>query len=179
MKFKNFIYYIFRIIRLSLIILSIFVFVSFFIVRPGKVDGYSMEPTYKNKEIFLVNKLIYLFTPPKRYDCIQIIKPQSKELLIKRIIGLPNDTIKIENGYIFRLDEKKNWQKIRNVFNNQKLTRTYPANRKEKTKIYEVDENSFFVLGDNRFYSTDSRHFGFVKREEIVGKIIPITHTNK
>lgn len=178
MNFTGFLYYIFRIMRLSLIIVMIFVFISFFIVRPGKVDGKSMEPTYKDREIFLVNKLGYLFFEPDRYDCIQVIKTEKKELLIKRVIGLPNDVIKIENGIVYKLDNRSNWLRLRNEFNGIELNKTFPFNNTGKAKIYYIPDDSYFVLGDNRFHSTDSRHFGFIKRDQVVGKVLPIFHSN-
>jgi len=129
-----------------------------FIGQVTVVRGASMEPTLHNNERLIANKISYRFESPKRSEII-IFKPplEIKRNYIKRIIGIPGDKIEIIKGEIY--------------LNDNKLEDNYV-----KYKSYEdipalvVPENSFFVLGDNRSNSSDSRYWGFVSRKNVVGK---------
>lgn len=160
-------------------------FLAFCIIRPFIVQAFkiptgSMRPTLLEGDLILVNKFIYgakvPFTKyklpklrePKRGDVIVFIYPEDKKKdFIKRLVGLPKDTIEIKSGTIY--------------VNNEPLLdpafRRYYYNRgdiaKEGEKIV-VPENSFFVLGDNSGSSKDSRYWGFVPEDNILGKAIVI-----
>lgn len=129
-----------------------------FIGQVTVVRGASMEPTLHNNERLIANKISYRFESPKRSEII-IFKPplEIKRNYIKRIIGLPGDKIEIIKGEIY--------------LNDNKLEDNYV-----KYKSYEdipalvVPDDSFFVLGDNRSNSSDSRYWGFVPRKNVVGK---------
>jgi len=129
-----------------------------FIGQVTVVRGASMEATLHNNERLIANKIGYRFESPQRSEII-IFKPplDTKRNYIKRVIGLPGDKIKIVNGRVY--------------LNDQELKEPYL-----KYKSYEnmpeivVPENSYFVLGDNRPNSSDSRYWGFVPRKNIVGK---------
>jgi signal peptidase I len=129
-----------------------------FIGQVTVVRGASMEPTLYNNERLIANKISYRFESPKRSEII-IFKPplEIKRNYIKRIIGIPGDKIEIIKGEIY--------------LNDNKLEENYiEYNSYEDVSAILVPDDSFFVLGDNRSNSSDSRYWGFVPRKNVVGK---------
>lgn len=155
-------------------ILTVVILIRFLIFAPGKVHGTSMEPTFYTNGLFLVNKSFYLFSEPKRYQIVQLLDPEdTNRLLIKRIIGLPGEKLKFDKGRLvvtatdgteFELDES--------YLPFDKGDRRLPYYPTEMI----VPEDSYYVMGDNRYTSRDSRAFGSVHRRYINGPIIAITH---
>lgn len=129
-----------------------------FIGQVTVVRGASMEPTLHDNERLVANKISYRFETPERGEII-IFKPplEIKRNYIKRIIGVPGDKIEITKGEIY--------------LNDKKLEEPYVKNRShEDMPPTIVPDNSFFVLGDNRPNSSDSRYWGFVPRKNVVGR---------
>ncbi len=129
-----------------------------FIGQVTVVRGASMEPTLHDRERLIANKISYRFESPERNEII-IFKPPIgiKRNYIKRIIGIPGDKIEIVNGKIY--------------VNDQVLKEPYVKYRSnENMPPTIVPADSFFVLGDNRPNSSDSRYWGFVPRKNVVGK---------
>ena len=129
-----------------------------FIGQVTVVRGASMEPTLHNNERLIANKISYRFETPERGEIIIFRPPlEIKRNYIKRIVGIPGDKIEIANGEIY--------------LNDKKLEESYVKNRSyENMPTTIVPDNSFFVLGDNRPNSSDSRYWGFVPRKNVVGK---------
>lgn len=138
-------------IVIIIIILKIFVF-NFILVK-----GDSMNPKYKNNDFMFLNKIIYSFKPIRRGEVI-VLKYRNNDL-IKRVIGLPNDKIKVENGKLY--------------INNKEVKENYINSY---TASYDFDEitlkdNEYFVMGDNRYNSYDSRNFGTIMKNDIIGRV--------
>jgi len=129
-----------------------------FIGQVTVVKGASMEPTLHNNERLIANKISYRFETPERGEIIIFRPPlEIKRNYIKRIIGIPGDKIEIANGEIY--------------LNDKKLEEPYVKNRSyENMPPTIVPDDSFFVLGDNRPNSSDSRYWGFVPRKNVVGR---------
>lgn len=126
-----------------------------------RVDGTSMVPTLQNGEFVLVNKISYLFGEVARGDIIVFHFPLNPdEDLIKRVIGLPGDQVKIENGQVF--------------VNGVMLNETYIAAAPSYANEWVVEDGTFFVLGDNRNNSSDSHSWGLLPSDKIVGKAVLI-----
>lgn len=124
-----------------------------------RVDGYSMEPTLKDGEFVIVNKLAYRFGSPQRGDVIVFRYPRDPEQeYIKRIIGLPGDTVKVVNGHVF--------------VNDQQLNEPYIAAAPHYQSEYSVPADSIFVLGDNRNNSSDSHNWGPVPYGNLIGRAL-------
>lgn len=145
---------------ICLIVVIIFVYVIFNI---SFVTSGSMEPTIKEKELTITNRLAYTVKDPGRGDIVICRAGDQNELMLKRIIGLPNDEISFVDGYVF----------INGVICDESA---YLKSDVETncTESFTVPEGCYFLLGDNRENSNDSRHWNntFVKRENLIGKII-------
>ncbi|HKV58699.1 MAG TPA: signal peptidase I, partial [Ktedonobacteraceae bacterium] len=156
----------FRLVRevIETIVLTVLMFLVIrFAVQNFNVDGTSMEPSLHNGELILVDKWTYLFHPPQRGDVIVFVAPPQPTLdYVKRIIGVPGDRITV-NGNIIIVDGvtlKESYVAAINQGN------PYDANFKNML----VPPNMYFVLGDDRIRSDDSRHWGFVPRQNIIGR---------
>lgn len=163
--------YFSRIIFFLCVFFYIFFTIRFFIVSPGKVNGRSMEPAYVDEDYFLINKYIYLFHPPRRYDVVQLLDKINGNMIIKRVIGLPGETIIIKRGKIY-IQKDINSPEI--VLNEKYLSlNIYTAVKGQNGAVkFFVGDNQYFVVGDNRENSADSRIYGSVGRERITGKVM-------
>ncbi len=130
----------------------------------SSIDGPSMEPTLFTGQNLLISRLDYLFGEIKRGDIAVFDPPNpAQEMLIKRVIGIPGDTIEIRNQEVY--------------LNGEKLDEPYFVNR-PCTPIdcpdntWTLGANEYFFMGDNRNRSNDSRAFGPITRDRIVGKAI-------
>ena len=133
-----------------------------FILQPFIVDGNSMEPNFYNNEYLLVDQITYRFREPQHGEVIIFRPPQNvSEDYIKRIIGLPGETVVIEDGQV--------------SVNGHLLSETYlEKNNITQTnlKVFRrtMSPEEYFVMGDNREHSSDSREWGLVPRKNIVGR---------
>jgi signal peptidase I len=124
-----------------------------------RVENISMEPTLMPGEFILVNKVAYRLGDIHRGDII-VFHHTSEEDYIKRVVGIPGDTVIVRNSQVY--------------VNNQMLDEPYLSAPPVYTGKWEVPENSLFVLGDNRNQSSDSHSWGYVPQETIVGKALLI-----
>lgn len=135
--------------------------INLFVGQATRVDGQSMEPNLHTDERLVVEKLSYRFHGPQRFDVVVIRVPsQGDELLIKRVIGLPGETVEIRDGHVY-VDGKQ-------LVEPEVSQPTYPL--PGHPARVTVPPLSVFVMGDNRTHSNDSRMFGPVPIEDIVGK---------
>jgi len=126
-----------------------------------RVDGFSMRPTLEDGEFVLVNKLSYRFSQVERGDIIVFHFPMNPdEELIKRVVGLPGDRVKIQNGQVF--------------VNDRPLSEVYIAAAPLYSGEWTVSEGHLFVLGDNRNDSSDSHSWGLLPFDKVVGKAVLI-----
>ena len=153
-------------ILLIVITISASYFITTNVFVKTSVSGTSMEPTLKEGQVVIVNKLEYYIKSPKRNDVI-VYKQSNKEhsyFEIKRVIGLPGETVKIKNGIVYINDEAMKEKVKTEAISNSGLA-------EEGVKL---DDNEYFVLGDNRNDSEDSRFasVGNILKNEIIGKAI-------
>ena len=126
-----------------------------------RVDGQSMEPTLSTGQLVVVNKLAYRLGEPTIGDIVVFYFPRDPDQeYIKRLIGLPGDQIKIEDGTVY--------------VNGQALDEPYLAIHPNYTGSWTVPSNQVFVLGDNRNNSSDSHRWGTVPLDYIVGKALVV-----
>ena len=139
------------------IILAI-VLIRTFIVTPVRVNGTSMHPTLKDGEIMILNKIDYVFNDIERFDIVVVKTDHNK--LIKRVIGLPGETLKYENNTLY--------------IDGEEIEEPYLKEPTEDFNIEELNyeklpEDCYFVMGDNRDNSNDSRLLGCIPKKDIEG----------
>ena len=147
--------------------LMIFFVCYLLLFQPNQVKGHSMEPTYHDSEYILTDKISYRMGFPTRGDVVVFRSPKNADVdFIKRIIGLPGEKVKIFNGKVYingnQLDETAYLDPT--VYTGPE---SYLAENKEIT----VPTGYYFVMGDNRMQSSDSRDFGPVLPSEFIGKV--------
>jgi len=123
-----------------------------------RVDGYSMLPTLEDGNFVLVNRLAYRFGEPQRGDIIVFHFDLTHQDLIKRVVGLPGDEVRVENGLVY--------------VNGVGLSETYIAAVPNYTGTWLVPSGNLFVLGDNRNDSSDSHSWGMLPFDKVVGKAV-------
>lgn len=139
--------------------LLIALLINVFVGQATRVEGQSMEPNLHSNQRLVVEKLSYRFHGPQRFDIVVLKMPdQGDELLIKRVIGLPGETVRIMDGHVYINDEL-----LEETFTNDS---TQPGRNWEVT----VPPLHVYVLGDNRDRSNDSRSFGPVPIENVIGR---------
>ncbi len=160
--------FVFEMIKTVLISVAIIVLIRYFLFKPFYVRGASMEPTYENNEYLNINEIDYRFHAPKRGDVVVFRFPRDpSQYFIKRVIGLPGETVTVRGGSVTVLND------------------TYPEGFTLNEGAYlsndvmtfgdstvTLDQDHFFVLGDNRPASLDSRSeiVGPIPRADIIGR---------
>ena len=139
------------------LIILIVMLIRLFLITPVRVDGLSMYPTLKDGEIILLKKYDKLYN---RFDIIVADFEDTK--IIKRIIGLPGETLRYENNILYINDEKIDEPFIKETV----LTSNFNIS---KFNVDKIPEDTYFVVGDNRNNSTDSRIIGFINKKDING----------
>jgi signal peptidase I len=149
---------------LALLIVVVVIPIRAFVVSPFIVDGDSMHPTFENLDYLIVDEFLYYFKAPKRGETIVFRYPGNPSLFyIKRIIGLPGETVSIDHGVvtITGVDGK-----------NFPLPEPYIVNEDATyTKNVSLLPGEYFVMGDNRPNSSDSRIWGPLPKKDIVGRV--------
>lgn len=145
-----------------------FLIISFGI-RKETVKGHSMYPTLKNSQTVLINVTASIFTTVHRFDVVVVKLKDSKEQWVKRIIGLPNETIRYDDDQLYI-----NGKKIAESFLNKQYIKKVLALQGfinfTKDFSYKLHDNEYFLLGDNRLHSIDSREIGVFHREQMIAK---------
>ena len=166
--------FIFESLEVLITSLGIFILVYIFIASPHVVVGTSMEPNFLNGEFILADDLSYKIGSPQRGDVIVFQYDPTHEF-IKRVIGLPGDKISLNNGNVYLngkwLDESAY---IKQAANPSLILSTGPGTFLKQGMTVTVPSNDYFVMGDNRGVSFDSRYFGFVSKSAIQGRVILI-----
>ena len=137
-----------------IVIVVVVVLIRTFIITPVKVDGDSMKNTLKNGDILLLYKLSSI----DRFDIIVLDEEKDNEKIIKRVIGLPGETVAIKKGKIY--------------INDKVIDDEYAYGETTDYNKVTLKDDEYFILGDNRLISKDSRYFGPIKDNEIKGKIV-------
>ncbi len=154
-----------ELVKITLIALAIIVPVRYFLIKPFYVNGASMEPTYYNREYLIIDELSYRFAPPERGEVVVFRYPlDESQFFIKRIIGLPGERITVRDGAV---------TVYRETFpDGATLSEPYLAEGTVTTGEADVTlgDGEYFVMGDNRNASLDSRRFGPLPLGDIVGR---------
>jgi signal peptidase I len=142
-----------------------------FLFSSYEVFGVSMLPTVVEGDRLVINKVGYYIWEPERFDLI-VFHANEQEDFIKRVIGLPGETVEYIDDKLYingEMVEEKYLHEYKKSLNIGKLTGDFQL--RHVTGVTSVPEGHIFVLGDNRRFSKDSRHIGFIKMEDIVGEV--------
>lgn len=153
-------------IETIVIALAIFVVMYRFLFQPHQVKGNSMYSNFHDGEYLLTDKISYRFNQPKQGDVVVFKAPKNEDYdYIKRVIGLPGDQVKVEKGQVYI--NNKLFNETQYLDDGVKTTSGYFA--KEGVTVI-VPADNYFVMGDNRNNSSDSRDWGMVPLANIIGK---------
>jgi len=163
---KNFLDFSFETIRVVIVSLIIIFVVRSFVIQPFFVKGSSMEPNFQDGNYLIVNEIGYRLEEPERGDVIVFHYPNDpSEYYIKRVIGLPGETVEIKDGKV-KIFNKENPQGF--LLDESKYLASSVVTTPSSSAELGADE--YFVLGDNRGASSDSRRWGKLAKHYIVGK---------
>lgn len=138
------------------IIIIVIILIRTFFVTPAMVSGASMDDTLEDGQVVLINKFVYRHNDIRRFDIVVVKNEINNDKIIKRVIGLPGEKIEYKNDDLYVNDEKV---KTSHVF------------RTTEDFVYQLGNDEYFVLGDNRPVSKDSRILGPFKKVDIVGRV--------
>jgi signal peptidase I len=158
--------FLWELARVVIIAFVIMVLFRFFVAEPFIVSGSSMVPNFHNREYLIINKIVYRFEEPKRGDVIVFKYPKdTSQYFIKRIIALPGEKVKVQDGHVvvYNADHPDGLKLTEDYLPNQNVTFG-------KDDVIELGSDEYFVLGDNRLASSDSRVWGILPRHDIVGE---------
>ncbi len=167
--------FIWELVRVFIIALAIIVPLRIFVAEPFIVSGSSMVPNFHNREYLIIDKISYRSNEPDRGEVIVLRYPKDpSQYFIKRIIGLPGETIKVDQGSVYIYNEANP--------TGLKLEEEYLPNDGitfGSNDPVTLGSDQYYVLGDNRLASSDSRVWGILPEEDIIGKVwvrvFPIT----
>ncbi|MFA7701894.1 MAG: signal peptidase I, partial [Patescibacteria group bacterium] len=157
----------FKIVIISLVIILP---IRYFIVQPFYVKGASMEPTFHDHQYLIIDEISYRFHEPARGDIVVFRYPQNpQEYFIKRIIALPGERVEVRDGSVYVYNDKypEGFVLDENVYLADSV-KTYDLSE----EIVTLQSDEYFVLGDNRNASKDSRSFGAVNKSFLTGRVM-------
>ena len=167
MPTQKVLHFIWDLVKVVCVSLAIIIPVRYFLIQPFFVKGASMEPSFFEHEYLIIDEISYRFGEPRRGDIVVFKYPKDpSQYFIKRIIGLPGEKIEIADNKVY-IHPSKNQPKFildESAYLNESV-------RTLGNKIWTLGADEYYVLGDNRESSLDSRSFGPVFRELVVGKV--------
>ncbi|MDD5527364.1 MAG: signal peptidase I [Patescibacteria group bacterium] len=167
---KKILAFTWELVKVVVISLVIIIPVRYFLIQPFYVKGASMEPNFEDHQYLIIDELSFRFHNPARGDVIVFRYPKDpQEYFIKRVIGLPGEKVEVKDGQVFVYNQE--------FKDGVALEETYlPADLKTfantGTESVKLGPNEFYVMGDNRNSSKDSRSFGPVDRSFIIGRVM-------
>ncbi|MEK7588298.1 MAG: signal peptidase I [Patescibacteria group bacterium] len=152
-----------ELVKFAVIAIAIVIPIRVFIAQPFVVSGSSMVPTFENGQYLIINEISYRLDNPQRGDVVVFRYPNdTKKFFIKRVIALPNETLKIEGNVVTIINESHP--------EGFTLEEPYVKNIANNNMTFKLQEGEYFVMGDNRSASSDSRFWGPVHRDLFIGK---------
>ncbi len=156
--------FIAEIVQIAVLALAIILPVRYFLIQPFVVKGASMEPNFYDSEYLIIDELTFRFRNPERGEIVVFRPPQhDDQYYIKRVIGLPGETIEIRNGLITIYNDE--------YPNGFTLEESYITEVTEGRDRRTLAADEYYLLGDNRDASLDSRYFGAVNIDEFIGRV--------
>jgi len=152
-----------ELVRFAVVAILIVVPIRVFVAQPFVVSGSSMYPTFKNGDYLIVDEISYYLSEPKRDDVVVFRYPgDTTKFYIKRIIGLPGETINVAGNVVTIKNDEHTETFV--------LDQPFVENSSNKTAHQTLKSDEYFVMGDNRSASSDSRYWGPVPEKLLIGK---------
>ena len=166
---RKFFLFVWEIVKVVVISLAIILPVRYFLIQPFYVQGASMEPNFEDHQYLVIDEISYRFNSPERGQVIVFRYPRDpQEYFIKRIIGLPGESVQIKDGQVIIYNEAHpSGFALREHYLPAGL-KTYS----DSDQLVKIGSDEYFVLGDNRNASKDSRYFGPVNKTFVTGKVL-------
>ncbi len=159
--------FVLEFLKILIISLAIVLPIRYFLIQPFYVKGASMEPNFHDYEYLIIDEISFRFRNPQRGEIIVFRSPYKySDYYIKRIIGLPAERIVIENGEIYIYNEK-----FKDGIKLDESEYLEPGVKTSGKVDITLSQDQYFVLGDNRNSSLDSRSFGPILRNQIIGRV--------
>lgn len=160
--------FLFELIQVAAVSLAIIIPVRYFLIQPFYVKGASMEPSFFDHEYLIIDELSYRFHTPERGDIVVFRYPSDpKQFFIKRVIGLPGETVEVDETQTKIYNDRHPNGVV--IDESAYLGTDYKISPIKRTVTLKAGE--YFVMGDNRASSLDSRFFGAIKESDIVGRV--------
>ena len=166
---KTFFSYVFELIKVVLISLAIIIPIRYYLIQPFYVKGASMEPNFYDREYLIIDEISYRFHEPARGDIVVFRYPRDlEEYFIKRVIGLPGEKVRIKDGavYVYNQAHPDGFKLEEEYLLTGALTYGLSGD------VVALGDSDYYVLGDNRNASKDSRSFGPVDKKFITGRVL-------
>lgn len=159
--------FIVEVLKIVIISLAVIIPIRVFLIQPFYVKGASMEPNFHDNQYLIIDEITYRFQQPARGDVVVIKNPaNTSTFFIKRLIGLPNEKIEMKDGHVYIYNSQyPDGLKLNEDYLDPENVNNYGSNNSIALK-----ENEYFVIGDNRKSSLDSRSFGPIQKKYIVGR---------
>lgn len=165
-SFFSFLLEVFQIVAIAVLVVFP---IRYFVFQPFIVKGASMEPNFHNGDYLIIDELTYRFREPERGEVVVFRFPQDpSQRFIKRIVGLPGETVEVKDGRLIVTDKFGN-SKILDEF---RYLSSLESRMDFENLRMNLGQTEYFVLGDNRLHSFDSRKWGVLERKLIVGRVV-------
>lgn len=161
--------FVIEIIKVIIISLAIIIPIRYFLIQPFYVKGASMEPNFYDHEYLIIDEISYRFDEPQRGDIVVFRYPlDPSQYFIKRVIGLPGEKVEIKEGkvYIYNPEHPEGLAVDERLYLELSVETESHGNQ-----AFVLDQDEYFVLGDNRVFSRDSRVFGPIHKSFITGRV--------
>lgn len=163
MKSSKILNFFLDLVEVTIVGVAVFVIVYLFIGQPLEITGTSMEPTLDNGEMIIAEKMTSRLDKLERGDIVVFKQPENPNIfVIKRIVGLPGETLTLSEKSVY----------INGSMLEEDYVKTHQALLTAQDKDIEIPQDSYFLMGDNRANSTDSRKWGPILEQDIVGKAV-------
>lgn len=152
-----------------ILIVSMLLLLRWYVLEPRVVEQRSMLPTLQEGDVILVSKLAYFLSDPGRGDIVILKSPNGSQDFVKRVIATPGDFVCIDGGKVFVNDIR--------IVEGIKDINSLPIPGSNTNKVFrgnKLSEDEFYIVGDNRDLSKDSRTFGAIQRDDILGKVFVV-----
>ncbi len=162
-------------VKIVVVALIIIVPIRYFVFQPFIVSGSSMVPNFQNGQYLIIDELTYHFTSPERGQVVVMRYPKNpKEFYIKRIVGLPGEKVQLDNGrvVIYNAAHPEGVTLTEPYLSNQELSYPHDSSIIAAKNILTLEPDQYFMMGDNRLASSDSRDWGPLPRADMVGRVL-------